>query len=184
MAGQLRKRGSRAAEPNVQQLDERVLLGLGQFHGDVPFMTCSIIATTWPGAAGLLMNPDAPAACTNSREEVWTSADTTITLATGSISRSFLEHVETVHSLHHQVEEDHIRLVDGESFQRGQPVFGLDHLVTRLLQESPGAAPRQARVVHQQHLGAHILSMMAWAMRSSGIAPSLSPASTTDLGIP
>ena len=38
VAGQLRQRRGRAAEPDVQQLDERVLLGLRQFHGDAPFI--------------------------------------------------------------------------------------------------------------------------------------------------
>jgi hypothetical protein len=72
MLGELRQRRRGASEPDVQQLDERVALGGGQFHGDVPSSTRWTISTTTLGSAGLVMNPAAPADCASSRDEVTT----------------------------------------------------------------------------------------------------------------
>src|SRR5262245_38377990 len=89
VAGQLRERRRGASEADVQQLDERVMLGWRQFHGALPAMTFSMTSITYAGCAGLLMKPEAPAAFTISRDEVWMSADITTTRAAGSISRIF-----------------------------------------------------------------------------------------------
>ena len=45
MTGQLGQRRRRAAEADIEQLDQRVPLALGQLHGDVPFKTCSTVCT-------------------------------------------------------------------------------------------------------------------------------------------
>src|SRR4051812_28066868 len=90
MAGQLGQRGGRAAEPDVQQLDERILLKGGQLdHARIS----SVFATAFKSAersTGLLRNSAAPAAWASSRDESCTSADRTMTRASTSISVSLL----------------------------------------------------------------------------------------------
>src|SRR5262245_26009968 len=86
MSGQLRQRCRRAAEADVEQLDEGVLLDLRQLH-PTPFAVFSTISRIRAASIGLERKPAAPAASTISRDDVCTSAVTTITRASGSSCR-------------------------------------------------------------------------------------------------
>src|SRR6185295_2821850 len=88
VAGQLGQRRGGAAEPDVQQLDQRVVLDRRQLHGVLTVITRCRTAPTCADWAGLLMKPDAPAALTTSREEVSKSADITSSRTAGSSPRS------------------------------------------------------------------------------------------------
>src|SRR5688572_32804485 len=86
---QLRERSAGAAEADVQQFDERVVLNGIQFHY---YCACSpsverTRVSTSLASTGLTRKPAAPPCATSSCDEVCTSADTTITLTAGSISR-------------------------------------------------------------------------------------------------
>src|SRR5262249_32269615 len=85
---QLGQRGGGAAEPDVQQLDGRMLLSDGELHYA---FAPSTSATTFRIAArstGFVMNPLAPPISAISRDESWTSAETTTTRAARSSSCS------------------------------------------------------------------------------------------------
>src|SRR6185437_8653146 len=89
MSGQLGQGCRSPTETDVEQLDERVLLDLRQLHPTPFFVVLSTISRICAGSIGLQRKPAAPAASTISREEVWTSAVTTMTRAPGSSCRSF-----------------------------------------------------------------------------------------------
>ena len=112
------------------------------------------------------------------------SADTTIDPGRRIELAQLRQHVQPVHALHHQIEQDDVRLVEEVALERGQPVLRLDDLVAGGLEDLAEAAPRQSRIVDDQDLALHTRSRMASASRSSGTAASLSPASTTDRGMP
>src|SRR4051812_11103940 len=90
MAGQLRQRRGGAAEPDVQQLDQRILLKRRQLDHA---RNSSVFATALNNAersTGLLRNSAAPAAWARSRDESCKAADKTTTRASTSISVSLL----------------------------------------------------------------------------------------------
>src|SRR5581483_1515210 len=90
VTGELRERRRRPSESDVEQLDEGVFLDGGQPHGCTCFSSTSrTTLRTRSRSTGLVMNPLAPADFTSCCDESCTSADTTITRAAGSISRSF-----------------------------------------------------------------------------------------------
>ena len=122
-------------------------------------------------STGLLRKPAAPAASTRSCDEVWTSADTTIDPASGSSSRSLVEHVEPVHALHHEIEQDDIRLLDEIALEGAHAVLRLDDVVAGRLRESR-AALRRARPESSTSriLVLHTRSRIASAIWSSGDA--------------
>ena len=96
-----------------------------------------------------------------------------------------LQHIQAVHALHHQIQQNEVRLLEKITLERDQPVLGFGDGVTGRLQDLAGAAPRQRRVVDEQDFArAHIRAITASAMRSTVKSPSLSPASTTERGMP
>ena len=108
-----------------------------------------------------------------------------MTRAAGVHFRQLLQHIEAVHALHHQIQQDEIRLLEEIPLERDQAVFRFGDFVARRLQHLARATPRHARIVDEQDLGPpHTRAISASAMPSSGTAPSLSPASTIDRGMP
>ena len=77
-----------------------------------------------------------------------------------------------------------VGLLDEVPLERGHPVLRLDDLVARLLEDPPRAPARQARVVDEQHLRSYSLHYGAGHRVERNELLSLSPASTTDRGMP
>ncbi len=106
---QLRQRRAGAAEADVQQLDERVVLNGVEFHSHSPSVERTSVSTSL-ASTGLTRNPAAPPCATSSCDEVCTSAETTMTRACGIHLAQPRQHLEAVHPLHDQVEQHDVRL--------------------------------------------------------------------------
>src|SRR6185436_7496347 len=98
--------------------------------------------------------------------------------------KQLVEHVQTHHAFHHQIQQDEIRLLQKVPLERGQAVLGLDDEVAGRLEDLARRAARQGRVVDQEDFRRHIRSSMASAIWSSLTSASLRPASTIDRGMP
>ena len=84
-------RQGRAGPPEayIEQLDECVVLHVVELHQWASLNVDVTLATISSGSNGFTTKPDAPASATRSCDDVWTSAETTITFTAGSSSRSF-----------------------------------------------------------------------------------------------
>ena len=133
---------------------------------------------------GLLMNALAPASPRARCDEVCMSADTTTTLAVGSSSRSFsstsspympriTRSSRTTSGFSRKYRSS--ALSPSSASTTSQPA---DSRICRRLRR----ASAESSTMSTSRL--HMRSMIAAANRSSGTASSLSPASTTDRGIP
>src|SRR4051812_29576247 len=192
VSGQLRKRGSRPAKRDVQQFDERVLLVDRELlHTALPVSAASSALRMSCLSNGLLTNAAPPALRTSSCEDVWMSADTTMTLMSGSISRSFA----STSSPYMPFITKSSMTTSGFSRKKRSSAFSpslasstsypadsrMDRIVLRAIEESSTINTFDFTIASSVP---HTRSTIASASRSSGILASLSPASTTDLGIP
>ncbi len=112
------------------------------------------------------------------------SAETTTTLASASSSRSFSSTSSPYMPLHHQIEQHDVGLIEEVALERAEAVLGFGDFESGGLEDLPQRPARQRRVVDDQHSGLHMRSTIAAVSRSSGTLSSLSPASTTDRGMP
>jgi hypothetical protein len=94
------------------------------------------------------------------------------------------QHVESIHPLHDQIEQNEIRLLEEVPLERQHTVLRFDDFEPAGFENASHAPSRQRRIVHKEEFLFHRYPRIASAIPSSEIDRSLKPASSIDRGIP
>ena len=184
MPGQLRQCRRRATEADVDQLHQRVFLYRCELHWSCSTRAVDSAPRISALSNGLLTKAFAPACFGKlSRRRLNVGGHDDDPRLSVEFTQ-LCQHVQPVHPAHHEIEHDHVRFLEKIALQRNEAILGFDHLASGSFQNLPEAAARESRIVDDQHSGRHMRSRIAAVNRSSRTASSLSPASTTDRGIP